>query len=119
MSPPAPRRRDPVARGRVPIYERLRQEYSGGPGIGRHRLTGHGGPTEEIPMARHYDVDGDGLADHGLVDQRDDHAHDDEACDQEQAQPDRWTGVTRDPDWLPVAPATVAGYETTWRGDRA
>ena len=69
-------------------------------------------------MGRHTDVDGDGLADHDTVDQRDEHAHDDDACDPEGLQPDRWHGVQRDVDRLPVV-AAGEQHDVTWRGDRA
>lgn len=51
---PSPRPRGGLSG--TPIYEqlreeadRLRAEYVGGPGIGRHRLVGHENDTEEIP----------------------------------------------------------------------
>lgn len=57
-------------------------------------------------MARHHDDDHDGTVnqsdDDWRPDQRDDHAHDDDACDQAQEQPDRWVGVQREPDALPI-----------------
>lgn len=61
---------------------------------------------EPVAGGRHQDIDGDGLADHGLVDQRDEHALDDEATDPEQRQPDRWVGVTRDPVRVPEPEVT-------------
>lgn len=69
---------------------------------GRHART----PTGEVSMPRHGDDDADGVANQAdpdwRPDARDEHAHDDEACDQTQEQPDRWVGAERDLDLLPV-----------------
>jgi hypothetical protein len=57
-------------------------------------------------MGRHGDDDLDGLANHAdpdwRPDARDEHALDDEACDQFGEHPERWVGVTREPHQLPV-----------------
>lgn len=69
-------------------------------------------------MPRHGDDDHDHLAnqsdpDYTPPDERDEHAHDDAACDPEQAQPERWEGVQRDPDTLPVTEAPDPNGEQT------
>jgi hypothetical protein len=75
---------------------------------GRHALN----PDRRV-MARHHDDDADGVANQAdpdwRPDARDEHAHDDEACDQAQAQPDRWIGVQRDPDLLPIGGEVTDG----------
>lgn len=65
MDIPGPRRPDPAAGPRGPfIYDQLRAEfdrigdsYAGGPGVGRHRLTGRDDETEEIPVSEDAGVD--------------------------------------------------------------
>lgn len=88
------------------IYEDTRAALlSDLPGAYRpsHRL-GWPRSDSEVLVARHGDDDGDGLANQAdpdwRQDERDEHAHDDGACDQWQEDPDRWVGVTRDPEVL-------------------
>lgn len=62
---------------------------------------------------KHADDDGDRVInqddpDWAPPDERDEHALLDHELDPHQAQPDRWTGVTRGPDALPATEAVAA-----------
>lgn len=91
----------------TPLFRELAAEHLARGGRHRWIAEPDTAPIEpEVPVGRHGDDDADSVANQAdpdwSPDERDEHAHDDQGCDQAQDQPDRWVGVQRDPDALPI-----------------